>query len=117
MDEKGIQSWFLVAGCTLVEAAYEAREQSASSPQVRATFSRPYQVIRARPRVRPLGGVLLPAHASMSSRSRRCIERRFQGSLAVSDCVPAAASRGNPMRPRPGELPRVCLSLGGESRG
>jgi hypothetical protein len=39
-DEQGRGQWHLIAGATLVEAAYLARQRHSSSPQVAATFSR-----------------------------------------------------------------------------
>ena len=45
-DGEGNQQWLLVAGCTLVEAAYEARDRCPESPQIQASFSRPHTVYR-----------------------------------------------------------------------
>jgi hypothetical protein len=48
-DAHGHERWHLLAGCTLVEAAYQAREERPEAEQVQANFARPYAVHRKWP--------------------------------------------------------------------
>ena len=79
LDGDGNQLWMLLAGCTLVEAAYAARERCPSSPHIIASFSRTHMVFRSGLRVE---------REPVAARAgcRVCVHRVSQGA-SVASCL------------------------------